>query len=70
MRWYNADVGSWERGLTVEFQASDQDSALTIADYEATKVQGEVVQIRLGKRDEHGKCIFDYMNGFYDRGWK
>jgi len=71
MSWYNADIGTWKSGRVVEFEAENDTHAWAVANYLAMKAEREdvgVVQIRTGKHNEPGsKCIFDYLNGFYDR---
>lgn len=68
---FDADLGTWERGICVSFEASSNESALEKAhellseEIAAKTVDGGdaiVVQIR----DEYGRTIFDYLNGFYN----
>lgn len=68
---FEADLGTWERGICVTFEASSNESALEKAnellseEIAAKTVDGGdalVVQIR----DASGNAIFDYMNGFYN----
>lgn len=66
-KWYNADLGSWERGTTVEFEAEDDQDALEKAIIKAQMLSesADVVQIRPGKKKERLNAIYDFMNGFY-----
>lgn len=69
--WYNADIGKWKSGRVVEFEADNDTHAWAVANSIAMKSEREdvgVVQIRTGKHGDTGsKCVFDYMNGFYNR---
>jgi hypothetical protein len=69
MNWYSADIGTWERGRTVRFQARNHEEAFKVAE-----AYGEVVQLRAGAdplgenaNDGLGETIWDWMNLVYDR---
>lgn len=67
MKWYSADIGTYERGKVIRFQAHHSD-ALRLA-----SSQGNVVQLRVGAKpkgkdanDGLGNVVYDEFNGFYD----
>jgi hypothetical protein len=60
---YQADLGQWERGHTVEFEASNKEDALKKAT--AMLVDNEiVVELRLWDGSRFGKIVYDYYNWF------
>ena len=64
---FEADLGKWERGITVEFEADSMKEALQKADEFLQKeiasknleANADIVQIKL----RNGPCVYDYMNG-------
>ena len=68
MKKYKADLGSWERGITVEFEAEDKRVAITKATevlHEEIRDENLPVGSMVVQMSENDVCIFDYMNGFY-----
>ena len=69
MNMYQADLGSWRKGIVVEFQARNDENAWQVAhDLLSCNVRQKeipsssvVVQIKL----VGGRAVYDYMNGFY-----
>jgi len=67
LRQYNADIGTWENGRVIEFEAEDRLNALDVANValHGNKRGEYVVQIRTGKRGGLGEqVVYDYINGF------
>lgn len=69
MSKYKADLGSWDKGRTVEFEAGNNSKALRKAelliDNSLDGQDAEVVQIKIY---DNGWCVvYDYMNGFFDK---
>lgn len=68
MNQYKADLGCWEEGITVEFEAQDKHAALTRA---AVLLEEEILGHILPassvivQMSEEDVCVYDYMNGFY-----
>jgi hypothetical protein len=68
MNHYKADLGRWEKGISVEFEAEDQVAAMKIARDSLDKYIADgscEPDAMVVKLVEDGYCIYDYLNGFY-----
>lgn len=69
MTKYKADLGSWEKGRTVQFEAESNSDALRKAESlindDVDGQDAEVVQIKVYK--DNWYTVYDYFNGFFDK---
>ena len=74
---YSADIGLWERGVTVELQAISVEQALALAGVAVAEARHDgrisdddeqmVVQVHLlpGQSDAKPRLVYDFINGIY-----
>ncbi|MBK9770858.1 MAG: hypothetical protein IPP57_08560 [Candidatus Obscuribacter sp.] len=77
LQTYSADIGLWERGVTVELQATSVEQALALAGVAVTEARHDgrisdddeqmVVQVHLlpGQSDAKPRLVYDFINGIY-----
>lgn len=65
MPYYSADIGCWDHGRVVRFEAKDDEDAITFACNIKKTEREHVVQIREleNEGDTIGRVFFDFMNG-------
>jgi len=75
MKWYSADIGTWDSGIVVRFKEKSDQHAIRRGNRLAGRLSQVVratrkvddcylVQLHRGRRGrEHLTCIFDYLNG-------
>ncbi len=77
LQTYSADIGLWERGVTVELQATSVEQALALAGVAVTEARHDgrisdddeqmVVQVHLlpDQSDAKPRLVYDFINGIY-----
>ena len=68
---YSADLGRWERGIVIEFEADYAEAAVSRArsilreKCEAGELDEDAIVVQIHNDD--GDVVFDYMNGIFPK---